>query len=66
MEHNSESLQPVISTFAVVEEIDGVVFEVSALVIVLDDPSDVFVSGHALHLAVVPGKNSVLPYFPCI
>ena len=36
----------------VVEEIDRVVFNVSALVIVLDDHSDVFVSGHALRLAV--------------
>ena len=36
----------------VVKEVDGVLFEVSALVIVLDDHSDVFVSGHALHLAV--------------
>ncbi len=36
----------------VVQEVDRVLFEVSALVIVLDDHSDVFVSGHALHLAV--------------
>jgi hypothetical protein len=31
----------------VVEEVDGVLFEVSALVIVLDDHSDVLVPGHA-------------------
>ena len=36
----------------VVQEVDRVLFEISALVIVLDDHSDVFVSGHALHLAV--------------
>ena len=34
------------------KEIDGVLFEVSALAIVLDDHSDVLVSGHALRLAV--------------
>jgi hypothetical protein len=39
-----------------VEEVDGVLFEVSALVIVLDDHSDVFVSGHALHLTAVNPK----------
>jgi hypothetical protein len=38
--------------FIVVEEIDGVLFDVSALVIVLDDYSDVLVPCHALHLAV--------------
>ena len=36
----------------VVQEVNRVIFEVSALVIVLDDHPDVFVSGHALHLAV--------------
>jgi hypothetical protein len=35
-----------------VQKVDRVLFEISALVIVLDDHSDVFVSGHALHLAV--------------
>ncbi len=37
--------------FVVVEEIDGVLFDVPALVIVLDDHSDVFVARHALYLA---------------
>ncbi len=48
-------LQPMLSfnfLLIVVEEIDRVLFEVSALVIILDNHSDVFVSGHALHLAV--------------
>ncbi len=36
----------------VVEEVDGVLFDVSALVIILDDHPDVFVPGHALHLAI--------------
>jgi len=40
------------SIFVVMEEVDGVLFEVPALVIVPDDHSDVFVPGHALHLAV--------------
>jgi len=35
-----------------VKEIDGVLFQISSPVIVLDDHSDVFVSGHALRMAV--------------
>ena len=36
----------------VVEEVDGVLFDVPALVIVLNDHSDILVPGHALHLAI--------------
>ena len=36
----------------VMQEIDGVLLQIAALVIVSDNHSDVFVSGHALHLAV--------------
>jgi hypothetical protein len=44
------------SIFVVVEEIDDVLFDVSALVIVLDDHSDVLVPGHTLDLAIGEAK----------
>jgi hypothetical protein len=40
------------SIFVVMEEVDRILLQIAALMIVSDNHADIFVSGHALHLTV--------------
>jgi len=40
------------SIFVVVEEVDGIIFDGSALMVESDNHADIFVPGHALHLMI--------------